>query len=262
MELEVSRKGAARPGFTLIELLVCIAIISILVSLSMAGIARSKESARRAVCQNNLHQIGVAMTCYVDDTGSVPESVGGESTVGVDPTSVGTKTRFRPANYNIETMSRYIPGARITEDPSEFQLSGVWRCPANSKPSMEQLRDEISGSHEVVIPYTFYGRVDLWSNFASRPQDLTANRLLPNRLLATDIFSFSWFSKCWTFNHGPRANWNESPDPSIMFGMNELFGDTRVEWKSARRFKFDRLKTHDPEIGSVASYWGNGGCYY
>ena len=259
MELEDSDKGAARLGFTLIELLVCIAIIAILASLSFAGIARSKESARRVVCQNNLHQIGVAMTCYVDDTGSVPESIGGDS--GRDPTSVGTKKRFRADFYNIETMAQYIPGAKITDDPGEFQLSGVWRCPANSKPSLEELRMNVTGGHEMVIPYTFYGRVDLWSSLASRPQDLTANRLLPNRILATDIFSFSWFSKCWTFNHGPRPIWNDCQDPSIMYGMNELFGDTRVEWKSAHRFKFDKLKTYDPEIGSVASF-GDAGCYY
>lgn len=54
-------------AFTLIELLVVIAIISLLVSILLPSLTMAKELARRAVCSNNLHQMGVVMAMYTGD---------------------------------------------------------------------------------------------------------------------------------------------------------------------------------------------------
>jgi prepilin-type N-terminal cleavage/methylation domain-containing protein/prepilin-type processing-associated H-X9-DG protein len=56
-----------RRGFTLIELLVVIAIIAILAAILFPVFARAREAARKANCQSNLRQLGLATSLYLQD---------------------------------------------------------------------------------------------------------------------------------------------------------------------------------------------------
>lgn len=54
-------------AFTLIELLVVIVIIAVLAFLLIPALFRAREEVRRAVCVNNLRQIGVAFQMYLEE---------------------------------------------------------------------------------------------------------------------------------------------------------------------------------------------------
>lgn len=89
--LSMRSRPRFRSGFTLVELLVVIAILAILLALLLPAVQAMRESGRRAQCQNNLKQIGVALLHYHDVYRSFPHGGWGHAWVGVPERGAGER---------------------------------------------------------------------------------------------------------------------------------------------------------------------------
>mgnify|MGYP002831980757 CR=1 FL=1 len=61
-------------AFTLIELLVVISVIAVLIALLLPALHQARDRARKTICLSNLHQIGLALFQYEQDTKTYPGS--------------------------------------------------------------------------------------------------------------------------------------------------------------------------------------------
>jgi prepilin-type N-terminal cleavage/methylation domain-containing protein len=102
-----------RPAFTLVELLVVIAIIGVLVALLLPAIQAAREAGRRASCQNNLKQIGLAILNYESAKNVLPYgNLIGTYGSGTE-LYAGWTVEILPYAENQALKNLYVPGAQM-----------------------------------------------------------------------------------------------------------------------------------------------------
>src|SRR5436309_15461264 len=97
-----------RRGFNVVEGIVVVAILSFFVLVLMTALPRRREVARRAACQKNLMQIGVALLLYDRAAGHLPvvPPLGSEAIAGNGPLRALLETLDLPDLVEVDASAK------------------------------------------------------------------------------------------------------------------------------------------------------------
>lgn len=203
----MKRPALTPKGFTLIELLVVIAIIAILAAILFPVFSKVRENARRASCQSNLKQMGLAIIQYQQDYDEL-------FPLGLD------------YNAHICWQERIYPFTKSM---------GVYKCPDFNAPSAPSgLITQSGGEFGVKMPVSYAACCTLppfvGGNFAgqstsgvpmpsvgdgfgdNKPTLLSDVEYPATSILVTDLITANnnsggvWFVDTQIQNHGGRGN--------------------------------------------------------
>jgi len=154
MRIPIRRQRA----YSLIELMVVFGIISILTGMLLPAVQAAREAARRARCQNNLHQIGLGLHAYHSTFDAFPPNTtnGSGSSVYMGFFSVQVRllgfmdrvSFYNGINFEVgtappETFPNWglLNAAEVTAHATNLTISsasiGEFLCPSDSGPFTE-----------------------------------------------------------------------------------------------------------------------------
>lgn len=113
-----------RRGFTLIEILLVIAIIGVLAAILFPVFASVREKGRQISCVSNLHQLGLAVALYAQDSDDILP-------LGGDPIDTQTDLWKTAHSGKYWALAQQLPPLPKILGPYAAG-SGVWRCPSDT----------------------------------------------------------------------------------------------------------------------------------
>jgi prepilin-type N-terminal cleavage/methylation domain-containing protein/prepilin-type processing-associated H-X9-DG protein len=109
-------RSCRNPAFTLVELLVVIAVIAILAGMLLAALGRAKQRMDEVVCRNNLRQLMLGMSQYVQEWSAYPTDH-----LWVEQLVPYVHATWTHDNYNLQTLDDY--------GTSRGPGKGLYACP-------------------------------------------------------------------------------------------------------------------------------------
>jgi prepilin-type N-terminal cleavage/methylation domain-containing protein len=260
--LNNDKARAAQRAFTLIELLVVITIIAIVASLLLPTLAGAKERARRKVCMSNLRQFGIAYLCYSDDYHELPETCEFIETHR-RPEFIFAFGWADPRYLTAEKLAPYLPGGFNVRDAAKWEatVGSMWQCPSATPRDVVSYSTELRTWGGFSSTYSHFLRVEKWKpGQSTRPEELTANELTHDRLLMSDRLYYWPPGDIWVYSHGDKGalrNDSDSQGPYRCSGLNQLYGDGHVQWKSGKTMNKTAIAAFDRTCSMVDSFDAN-----
>ena len=207
-----------RVAFTLPQLLVSVAVGSLLTVALLPTLQSDRENLRRAICANNLRQIGQAMTMYSDDfRGSFPSAAPttDEESVALLKNEVGI-TGGAPNNAGgFTAFARYLVKHHYLNSPTTFVCPSDTTIGSNPRP----VSVAPDWQHLNWYNLSYFYVVKMTTQLPTKSGAATTNRFY---MLCAD-----------------RANQSSTVTPDMTpldnhgtDGRNVLFTDSHVEWIS------------------------------
>jgi len=221
----------SRRGFTLIELLVVIAIIAILAAILFPVFARARESARKASCQSNLKQIGLAIAMYRSDYDEMNPCYRMCANPNPQPTGFYPPD-FWWAPYDPSVAPDAPPGPNYQEGLLQpyFKNTQIFKCPSEKQWQCGYAMSYINGSPTgaMLSTGTMVGEPDGFVSDVASRAIVWDHRRTPGCADTTNYTAnprppftpFAGTTACET-HYPPRHNG----------GLNFLYYDGHVKWR-------------------------------
>ncbi len=236
------RRAARAKAFTLVEILVVISIVTLLISLLLPALGKSREATKRVVCGTRLYQWGVMCTAFADqNNGNLPD-------IGASP--------LESYQYNAPLARRLLEGYGLVQELA-FCTDGF--APAGAMTS------EYQSNGAAFWGYSYFPNRDTrdgldWTRVPLRQSRSTVKGTSDQWIIAADICAghnvTAWTPwRPWKFTHANHPNpmkpegahLYEGRQMFIPYGVNNCYYDGHVQW-----IDFDNL---DMGKHYVHSHW-------